>query len=230
MLEKLTNADEVYIYLALFIVVFIVSWLLSLLLSKGKKAVDATKVTGRHAVSFTGALIFLLVIVIIFLLLSVNRMYTAFTSHQLIAMVECRPIYGQGSDAFELLLTPVVNGEPQEVQSYILKGEKWSVGGDILEWQSYMNFLGLRSMYRLTRVQGHYVHADDEMTRDITAYSLVEEEESDFWMTLYNIAVKAPFIKSAHQNFVSTYPYFGYTFQIYVTPSGFTLERFEKVE
>ncbi len=230
MLEKLANADEVFIYLALFIVVFAISWLLSLVLSKTKEAAKKGKVSRRHGIGFLGGLVILLVLIIVFLLLALNRIYISFTAHELVATVECRPAFGYGPDAFELILTPIVKGEPQEEQSFILKGEKWSVGGDILEWQSYMNLLGLRSMYRLTRVQGGYIHAEDEMTRDITAYYLVEDEESEFWMTLYDIAVKIPFIKSAHQNFVSTYPYFGDTFQIYVTPSGFTLERFEKDE
>ena len=82
-------------------------------------------------------------------------------------------------------------------------------------------------MYRLTRLQGRYIESEDEMTQTVTAYPLVEEEKNEFWENLYSIAVKLPFIKSAHKNFVSTHPFFGDYFEVYVTPSGYTLERFE---
>lgn len=227
MLEKFANADLWIIYFILFVVVLAISWTLSFVFNKARAVKDSAKAGKRRAMGFLSGLVTLLFVVIVLLLLAVARIYAAFTAHQHIATVECRRANSFGRDAFELSFRPIVKGTLQEEQLFILKGEKWSAGGDILEWHNYLTLLGLKSMYRLTRVQGNYIHAEDEMTKGMTVFPLVEEEQSEFWKTLSDIAVKTPLIKSAHQNFVSTYPYYGDTFHIYATPSGFTLERRE---
>jgi len=229
MLEKIVQAGELSIYLALFLFVLVITWMTSALFNKAKEAKESGA-KGKSGMGCVGGLIVVLALAVVLLIMSLTRTYTAFTSHEVVATVKCRAAFGFGRDAFELIYTPIVDGAPGEEQSFILKGEKWSLGGDILEWQSYMNFIGLKSMYRLTRLQGRYDHAEDEMTKEQTAFPLTEPEQSEFWRMLFDLAVKIPFIKSAHQNFVSTYPYFGDSFDIYATPSGFTLERLKPLK
>ena len=228
MQERLATADIWIIYSLLFVVVLAISWMVSSLFSKAQEIKESGKVTKRRTMGAFTSFVLMLVVAVVVLVLAVSRMYVAFTAHDLIATVECRHAYGFGRDAFEVLFSPIVDGKAQPEQSFILKGDKWSVGGDILEWQSVMTFFGLKSMYRLVRVQGNYNKAEDDMSKGITAFPLVEDEQSEFWRTLSDIAVKMPFIRSAHQNYVSTFPYFGDTFHIYATPSGFTLERLEE--
>ncbi|MBN1465947.1 hypothetical protein JXA02_09310 [candidate division KSB1 bacterium] len=229
MLDKLANWDTWAILLGLFVVLYMLISLFSAAWSRSKKIIasGAEKRPAKKGMGLFSTLFILLLIVIVVLIFSVVRFYTSFTSHDLVAVVECYPTNGFGPKAFEVVLTPFVNKKQQTPQSFIVRGDDWSIGGDILEWQSYMNILGLKSMYRLTRLQGRYVDAEDEMTQKLTAYPLVEEEEDAFWEGLYNIAVKMPFIKSAHKNFVAAHPFFGDYFEVYVTPSGYTLERFE---
>lgn len=229
MLEKLANAEPAVFFLALFVATFLVAWLLTLVWSKGKALAESAKEKAptKKSMGFLTTLFIFLFVVIVLLVLAVARFYTSFTSHQLVAIVECYPSQEYSGEAFELVLTRVLDGEHQPSESFIIRGEDWTLGGDILEWQSFMNIIGLKSMYRLTRLQGRYDEADEEMTEKITAYALVEDEKSPFWETLYNIAVKTPIIKSAHQNFVATHPFFGDYFKVYVTPTGYTLERFK---
>ena len=229
MAEKLAELDSWTILLGLFVVLFLITLLLTSAWTKSKPILTATaaKVSPKKSMRFFSTLIVFLFIIFAILVLAVTRFYTAFTSHELVAIVECYPLHGNGQGAFEVVLTPVVNKSHQEPQHYVIHGDDWSLGGDILEWQSYMNFLGLKSMYRLTRLQGRYDEAEEEMVEEIKAYSLVENEVSSFWENLYDIAVKMPFIKSAHKNFVASHPYFGDYFEVYVTPTGYTLERFE---
>lgn len=229
MLDKLANWDTWTILLGLFVVLFLLVSFFSAAWSRSKKVIEsgAGKKPAKKAMRFSTFMILLVFLIITVLIFSVVRFYTSFTSHELVAIVECYPTNGFGPKAFEVVLTPFVNKKQQTPQSFIVRGDDWSIGGDILEWQSYMNILGLQSMYRLTRLQGRYADAEDEMTQKITAYPLVEEEENEFWETLYNIAVKMPFIKSAHKNFVAAHPFFGDYFEVYVTPTGYTLERFE---
>ena len=228
MLEKLADIDSKVFLLGLFIVIFLVAWFLTIVWSKGKKVAESAKEkTPKKSMGFFSTIFVFLLIVIVLLMLSVIQFYTAFTSHQLVAIVECYPTREFGDGFFELVLTRVEDGKQQEPESFIIRGEDWSLGGNILEWPSFLNALGLKSMYRLTRLQGRFEKAEEEMTGSITAYALVDDEKSEFWETLYDIAVKTPLIKSAHQNFVAAHPFFGDYFEIYVTTTGYTLERFE---
>jgi len=230
-MDRLAHLDSKVFLIGLFIATFLLAWLLTAILSQSKKvaqiAKEKVKPPNKRSLGFFSTLLLFLIVATVLLIFAVTRVYVSFSSHEKVAIVECyyRPDFGE--NAFEVVLTQIVNGKYKEPESYIIRGQDWSLGGDILEWQSFMNVLGLKSMYRLTRLQGRYEDADDEMSQGLTAYALVEEEKSEFWEKLYDFAVKLPIIKSAHKNFVAAHPFFGDYFEIYVTPTGYTLERFE---
>lgn len=229
-MEKIASFDTEIVLLGLFVATFLVAWLFTSVLSKSKKVAEAAKEKvkkTKKSLSLFSTLFILLIIATVVLVLAVTRVYISFSSHEKVAIVECYHSPSFGENAFELVLTRIENGRYQAPESFIIKGQDWSLGGDILEWQNFLNVLGLNSMYRLTRLQGRYADAADEMTQNLTAYPLVEEEKDEYWEKLYDIAVKMPLIKSAHKNFVAAHPFFGDYFEIYVTPSGYTMERFE---
>ncbi len=229
-MEKIASYSTELFLLVLFVATFVLAWLLSVVWRKGKSVAAAAKEKAKpskRSLGFFSTVIVVLLFVTAALVLAVLRVYTAFSSHEMVAIVECYHSSHFGDNSFELVLTRVENGKYQTPESFIIKGQDWSLGGDILEWNSLMTMLGFKSMYRLTRLQGRYENADDEMSQSMTAYALVEEEKDDLWEKLYEIAVKSPIIKSAHKNFVAAHPFFGDYFEIYVTPTGYTLERFE---
>lgn len=229
-MEKLSSMSNELFLIGLFLATFVLAWLISAVLGKGKAVAAAAKEKAKptkKSLGFFSTLFIFLIIATALLVFAVTRVYISFSSHEKVAVVECysRPDFGE--NAFELVLTRIENGKYKAPESYIIKGQDWSLGGDILEWQSFMTVIGLKSMYRLTRLQGRYDEAEDEMTQNMTAYALVEHEKDDYWEKLYEIAVKLPIIKSAHKNFVASHPFFGDYFEIYVTPTGYTMERFE---
>ncbi len=226
-MDKILSMNSEIVLIGLFVATFLIAWLLSAAISKRKTAAQEKTKPTKRSFGFFSTLFVLLIITTAVLVLAVTRVYISFSSHEKVAIVECYHSPHFGDNAFELVLTRIENSTYQTPESYIIKGQDWSLGGDILEWQSFMNVLGLKSMYRLSRLQGRYINAEDEMTQNLTAYPLVEEEQDDYWEKLYNIAVKMPLIKSAHKNFVASHPFFGDYFEIYVTPSGYTMQRFE---
>jgi len=50
-----------------------------------------------------------------------------------------------------------------------LRGQQWAVEGHILKWDDWLNLLGLQTMYKLTRVRGRYLRAEDEYRKKIHA-------------------------------------------------------------
>ncbi len=228
MLDQLLELGDVTILLVLFGVTFLIAWFLSAVYNRGKELKDKGRAASKRTMGCFTTLVLFLLLSLVFVVLAFQRAYSSFTRHQLVAVVQCYPTYGLSPHSFELRMTRMIDGKAAEEQSFILRGDQWSLGGDILEWHSLMNFIGLHSMYRLTRVQSRYIRAEDEIADELSAYALVPDEKSDVWETLYEWAPKLPIIKSAHQNFVVAYPSYGDTFEVYVTPTGYTLERFEE--
>jgi hypothetical protein len=104
-------------------------------------------------------------------------------------------------------------------------GNQWAIGGDILKWSASMNFLGLHTYYRLTRLEGRYETAAETLEKRVSAYSLVEEEKNAIWRMLYEVGDLLPVATSAYGNTVYSYPTFGDRYMVYVTTSGFMAER-----
>jgi len=146
--------------------------------------------------------------------------YTVVTQRELAATVHCIPVPGT-TDQMSLELTTRATPTTEQIHRYQLHGQQWSVEGHILTWDPWLNFLGLKTMYKLTRVRGRYLRADDEMNKPATVYSLVAHEEDPRWRWLYIYGPRLPFVQAVYGNTVFTFPAEGKTFTIYVTASGF---------
>jgi len=59
------------------------------------------------------------------------------------------------------------------------------IEGEILKWQNWLNFLGLSTRYRLTRLRGRYLNVEAEINKPRSVYSLVAQENNPLWRHLY---------------------------------------------
>ncbi len=147
------------------------------------------------------------------------KSYTAFTQRELAATVRCTTVPGTTDT---MVLEFMIPQSPTIVQKrrYLLRGQQWTVEGHILKWDDWLNFLGLRTMYKLTRVRGRYLRAEDEMSKPATVYSLVSNENESPWRWLYEYGPRLPFVEAVYGNTVFTFPSETKTFDIYVTTTG----------
>jgi hypothetical protein len=152
--------------------------------------------------------------------------YAAFTHRDLAATIHCTPVPGT-KDAMILELVTRESPTAASISRYHLRGQQWTVEGHVLKWDDWLNFLGLRTMYKLTRVRGRYLRADDEMSKPATVYSLVANEEDPRWRWLYEYGARLPFVQAVYGNTVFTFPSETKTFDIYVTTSGFMIAEDE---
>ena len=142
-------------------------------------------------------------------------------------MVYCAP----AEDPKDEMTLWLVTFEPPTVgylSYHRLRGQQWAIEGHILKWNDWLNFIGLHTMYKLTRVRGRYLRAEDESRTPATASSLVEQEEDPRWRWLYEYGAQLPFVTAVYGNTVFTSPSETKTFEIYVTPFGFMIEEGEK--
>ncbi|MFQ6112741.1 MAG: hypothetical protein ACE5NG_01490 [bacterium] len=145
--------------------------------------------------------------------------YQSFTREELVASVRCVPF--ENKQRMQMELTMTQQGQNGITRRFILNGDQWAVEGDILKWDNWMNFMGLHTMYKLTRVRGRFVTTREEVSHSPSAYSLVEKEEDPNWRWLYKYGHKLPFVTAVYGNTVFTYPSDEYVYEIYVTTSGF---------
>jgi len=154
------------------------------------------------------------------------RSYTAFTQRELAATVRCTTVPGtEDTMVLELVMreSPIITKN----RRYLLRGQQWTIEGHILKWDDWLNLLGLRTMYKLTRVRGRYLQAEDEMNKAATVYSLVPNENDPGWRWLYGYGPRLPFVQAVYGNTVFTFPSETKTFDIYVTTSGFMVAEKE---
>jgi len=148
--------------------------------------------------------------------------YTAFTHREFAATIHCTSVPGT-EDMMILELVTSKSPTSALIRRYRLRGQQWTIEGHILKWDDWLNFLGLQTMYKLTRVRGRYLRADDEMNKPATVYSLVANEEDPRWRWLYEYGARLPFVQAVYGNTVFTFPSETKNFTIYVTTSGFMI-------
>ena len=151
------------------------------------------------------------------------RAYQAFTHEQLVAEVITQESKELNTRLVTLLqyssIVPPISDE------FLIKGDQWMLEGDILKWDNWLNFLGLHTRYRLTRIRGRYIQAEDEKKKETTIFSLVEDENHPFWRFLYKQSYRLPFVSTVYGN--ASYQVSGKDkhFLIYVSTSGFVVRE-----
>ena len=110
---------------------------------------------------------------------------------------------------------------------FLITGDQWVLEGDILKWDNWLNFLGLHTRYRLTRLRGRYVQTRDEISKQQTIYSLVNAENQPMWRYLYEYGQKMPFVNTVYGSAAFQFASEHKTFLIFVSNSGFVAKEKE---
>jgi len=151
------------------------------------------------------------------------RTYEAFTYEEPVARVDCVSVDGLDYDMV-LRFAPLEGGREKTASLFRLKGDQWSVGGHILQWHPWLHLVGLHTGYRLTRIEGRCVKAEDQVSRDATVYDLDHSWEERIWHWLYRHPDDIPWIKAVYGNSAYTFPAKGKTFLVAVSRSGFMVK------
>lgn len=163
-------------------------------------------------------LIFLFLSLGLIWMVFILKTYNFFHQEKLIAEITCRKI---DNEKMELVLREI--DKPKE-EIFILKGEQWMIGGDILRWKKPLYFLGLSNLYKLTRLNSRYLKAEKEI---FSTHFDLNGGTDKFWLFLYCYQKYLPFVEAVYGNSVYTFPKEKVIFRLYVTPSGFSLKEFQ---
>ena len=151
------------------------------------------------------------------------RSYYAFTYEEPVAEV-----FIQSSDAPQVSRITLKQFVPDGLEvsrHFLIRGDQWVIEGDILKWESWLNFLGLHTRYRLTRLRGRYAVTEAERRGPQTIYSLVEDENHPLWRYLYRYGHQLPFVSTVYGNAVFQATGEDKRYAIYVGTSGFVVRQ-----
>jgi len=151
------------------------------------------------------------------------RSYYAFTYEEPVAEV-----FIQSSDAPQvsrITLKQFIPDGSEVTRHFLIRGDQWVIEGDILKWESWLNFLGLHTRYRLTRLRGRYSLTEVERRGPQTIYSLVDDENHPLWRYLYQYGHQLPFVSTVYGNAVFQATGEDKRYAIYVGTSGFVVRQ-----
>lgn len=151
------------------------------------------------------------------------RSYKEFTYEKPVAVVIVKPA---GNQKAKLTLVQSEGKDSTLVKKeFNISGDQWIIEGDILKWKPYLNFLGLHSRYRLTRIEGRYLRIRDEKSKKRSLYALNEESQDNIWTLLYRVAYKLPLVNTVYVSAAYQFSDRENIFLVYVTDSGFLIRR-----
>lgn len=151
------------------------------------------------------------------------RSYHAFTYEKPVAEIRIHPL--EKDKLSQITLIQFLPQQGQTTQQFFLRGDQWMIEGDVIKWDPWLNFMGLHTRYRLTRLRGRYVSTMEEVQAKKTIYSLVEQENHPFWQYLYQYGHRLPFVSTVYGNAVFQVSREERSYLIYVGTSGFIVRE-----
>ena len=151
------------------------------------------------------------------------RAYQAFTLEKPVAEISLRAVDEHNTRL--IILTQPVSPDSQLTRRFLVKGDQWMLEGDILKWDNWLNFIGLHTRYRLTRLRGRYTATEDEISQPQTIYSLVEDENHPLWKYLYKYGQHFPFISTVYGNAAFQNADNQKRYLVFVSTSGFVVRE-----
>lgn len=222
--------ESTFIYIGLAIILFGIFFLFYFFIKAIIRNIKREKYHERKRTSAFTSLIKLLSVLLliaigfaVFLFGMFIQSVTTFTQKTLVAEVFCKQINKQ-ERTMNLVVVKKQGREANTFKPYLVKGEQWFIQGDVIKWEDWANFLGLRTAYRLTRIGGSFTKPEDQSNLNPSNYSLIPLEETGYWEWLHKFGYKLPMINDVYGNASFKYASENKKYNVYVTTSGFSIE------
>lgn len=151
------------------------------------------------------------------------RAYQAFNKEALVGAVVCERV-SRYSQEYWLTYTPLQKRDRPTSTTFVIKGEQWTFGGDMLKWSPYLNIFGLHTLHKPTRIAGRYLTEADEKERPRTVYDINGGTDRR-WLFLYRYGRFIPFVEAVYGNSAYVFCEDNAKFNIYVTTSGYIIKK-----
>ena len=146
------------------------------------------------------------------------RTYGVFTDQALVARIECERITDNPDYQMLLRYTPHEDGQDGEPAHYLLNGDMWEVGGDILKWDPKLSLLGIHPSQKVTRISSH-ARGPDQSANSDSDYELNGGTDT-LWLWLHEYGQELPFVEAVYGSAVFTLPSSDQAFELYIGQDG----------
>jgi hypothetical protein len=142
---------------------------------------------GKSGRQFFGLIAVVLAVAVFFFI----QTFVAFSQKTLVATVTAVAVENKP----HTLLITLKRAERTEAETYEIAGDRWFLQVAVVELQPYMHFIGMKSVYSLTRLNGQFDSTSNKTSAPINLGGFALYEKTDDWMNI-------PFIRSAYGNSV----------------------------
>ena len=146
--------------------------------------------------------------------------YRALDQEELIAVIRCERAFQKEAD-FTLIYTPTSRAHEARTRAFQMRGDEWAFGGAILRWKGWLRFLGAKTLYRPLWVSGH----SHSYNTQAPSFHSLKEGIDPIWFFLDRAGGFLPFVEASYDSYVSSRVEHGVQFQLYVTPTGFSVKK-----
>ena len=148
------------------------------------------------------------------------RSFRVLLNEDLVATVECERAPETLPYPYLLEITQMEGKSPLLREKFPMIGDQWSIGGEILKWKPWLNFLGFKTCHKLTRLSSRYEKVELEMTRPRFAYEL-NGGTTLLWYWLRRWGRWLPLVDAVYGNSVYMDMQPGQRWAVYVMTSGY---------
>ena len=148
------------------------------------------------------------------------RTYSVFTDRTLVAHIECESITDNPDYQMLLRYTPVEDRQEGEPSHYLLEGDMWEIGGDILKWDPRLALIGVHTTQKVTRISSHGMSEDSS---DSGSNYRLNGGTDQLWMWLHEYGDQLPFVEAVYGSAVFTLPSSEQAFELYIGQEGYSL-------
>lgn len=103
-----------------------------------------------------------------------------------------------GDQYYRATFVPTETGAPLQ---FDLRGDQWQLDARIVRWRGPLRTIGGKPGFRLDRISGRYLSIEDQRSRALTDYSLVDQERVvDFWAWVYRHRGWVPWVDADYNS------------------------------
>ena len=117
-------------------------------------------------------------------------------------------------------------GRRGATETYDIDGDQWTVGGDLLRFRPLLEYVGVDTVYQVTRVEGRWLKAEDARAHKVTAFDRATTGSG--WLQLYKDGTRGPLgwlVQGVNGGAVSQQPDRRALYDLYVTEDGFVVDK-----
>jgi len=160
---------------------------------------------GGQGLRLLGTLILVGAIIGIVLLTVLIHSFQAFTSTTRVATVQASPVVNQ-PHTMAISMTTYDGSGGSTHEEYELQGDRWELNADVIEYQPWVNLLGVKNGFSLSRLTSQY---DDTNAHTIQPVDLQHGQ-----------TFAIPFVEKSHYRNGVLEPADSATYNVYVTIQG----------